>query len=77
MDIIEGRYFHISLPGHQANFFAQQTFLDRMYRLPLLQIVLDELQDLLFSEPDGDIFPFCFDSIGMPFAILKFFLSFP
>ena len=77
MDIVKGRYSHIPLPGHQANFFAQQTFLDRIYRLPLLQIVLDELQDLLFIEPGGDIFLFCFDSIGMPFAILKVFLSFP
>ena len=58
MDIIKGRYSHILLPGHQANFFAQKAFLDRMYRSPLLQIVLDELQDLLFIEPDGDIFPF-------------------
>ena len=77
MDIIKRRHTHIPLPGHQANFFAQKTFLDRMYRSPLIQIVLDELQDLLFIEPDGDIFPFCFDSIGMPFAILKVFLSFP
>lgn len=45
-----------------------------MRRAAPIQFVIRELQDFFLVEPDGYLFPFGFNAVGMPLAILKFLL---